>query len=554
MDRTVDVDVVVIGSGISGLAFALNTARRLSVALITKKAEADSNTNYAQGGIAAVLGPDDDPSLHVQDTMEAGAGLCHRDVVEEVVREGPDRIRDLMEWGVRFHHREDRLHLGREGGHSRRRIVHAADRTGREIESALLAASDELGIRILEDHLAVDLHRVVDPATGEARCAGVLALEHRRHRKVLFRAPVTMLASGGCGQVYRHTTNPRIATGDGVAMAYRAGARVGNMEFIQFHPTALYPTEDPAFLISEAVRGEGAILRRKDGTAFMETYDRRGSLAPRDVVARAVHREMKKSGDDHVVLDISPIPRDEMELRFPGAVAGCRERGIDLFADGIPVVPAAHYACGGVVTDREGRTSLPGLFAAGEVACTGMHGANRLASNSLLEAVVFSHRAADAVLAEMEGAGGAPGLELASSSAGPPGVDPGADDPTGSGDLGSERAAEELERIAGVRRRLRDVMWENVGIVRSDAELAAAGDELEPLLREEEGRWRAGRWSVEAAELRNLLQTAVLVVECARRRTESRGLHHNLDHPDRDDERFRRDTLLERPASVGASD
>ena len=551
-DRTVDVDVVVIGSGITGLAFALTAARRLSVVVITKKAEADSNTNYAQGGIAAVLGPDDDPTLHVRDTLEAGDGLCHREVVEEVVREGPDRIRKLMEWGVRFHHQDERLHLGREGGHSRRRIVHAADRTGREIERALLEACAERGVRILEDHLAVDLHPLEERDGGSGfRCGGVATLDHHRDRRVLFRAPVTMLGSGGCGQVYRHTTNPGIATGDGVAMAYRAGARIANMEFIQFHPTALFPTEDPAFLISEAVRGEGAILRRTDGTAFMETYDRRGSLASRDVVARAVQREMKKSGDDHVILDVSPIPRETMELRFPGAVAGCRERGIELFRDGIPVVPAAHYACGGVLTDRQGRTSLPGLYAAGEVACTGMHGANRLASNSLLEAVVFSHRAAHAVLDDVDaagsGAGGAPApAERGQANSG---AQSGGWPEPGSG---GAAAPPDPERIARVRGRVRDVMWEKVGIVRTDAELEEAAAELEPLAAEEEERWRREPWSVEAAELRNLLCTARLVVECARRRKESRGLHHNLDHPGRDDENFLRDTVLEGADPTGA--
>lgn len=531
VDEIVDVDVVVIGSGISGLVFSLNTARAASVVLITKKAEADSNTNYAQGGIAAVLGPDDDPRLHIEDTLEAGDGLCHPDVVEEVVREGPARIRDLMAWGVRFHHGEDGLHLGREGGHSRRRIVHAADRTGREIERALLEACAELNVRILEDHLAVDLRPVVDPATGELRCGGVYALDHDLDRRVLFRAPVTMLASGGCGTVYRHTTNPSIATGDGVAMAYRAGARVGNMEFIQFHPTALYPTEDPAFLISEAVRGEGAVLRRKDGSSFMEAYDARGSLASRDVVARAIHREMKTTGDDHVVLDISPIPRDQMELRFPGAVAGCRERGIDLFEDGIPVVPAAHYVCGGVETDLAGRTSVPGLYAAGEVTFTGMHGANRLASNSLLEAVVLSQRAAEAVLRDMdEGAAGrneeVEGLEIPPAELFGPGrvADPDpparpdplarADRPDGedgaAGLDGRDDGSPAAGDAQGARRRLRDLMWEKVGIVRSDRELDEAAAELEPLLREREARWREGPWSVEAAELRRSLLKVIL--------------------------------------------
>ncbi|MDX1566511.1 MAG: FAD-binding protein, partial [Longimicrobiales bacterium] len=428
---------------------------------------------------------------------------------------------------------------------------------------ALLEACAELNVRILEDHLAVDLRPVVDPTTGELRCGGVYALDHHLDRRVLFRAPVTMLASGGCGTVYRHTTNPSIATGDGVAMAYRAGARVGNMEFIQFHPTALYPTEDPAFLISEAVRGEGAILRRKDGSSFMEAYDPRGSLASRDIVARAIHQEMKTTGDDHVILDISPIPRDQMELRFPGAVAGCRERGVDLFEDGIPVVPAAHYSCGGVETDLEGRTSLPGLYAAGEVTFTGMHGANRLASNSLLEAVVLSHRAAEAVLREMEDGGAgwkeeAVEVELPLAefpgpdrSRGPGGTEAedGAAGPGGrEGKVSSSPDGASPPRDAtAIRRRLRDLMWEKVGIVRSDRELGEAAVELESLLRDGEARWRRGPWSVEAAELRNLAVTAWLIVECARSRKESRGLHHNVDHPRRDDASFKHDTLVRRP-------
>jgi len=556
----VSADVVVIGSGITGLVFALEVASEASVVVITKKAEADSNTNYARGGIAAVLGPDDDPSLHVRDTLEAGAGLCRRDVVEGVVREGPERIRNLVEWGVRFNRGEGGLDLGREGGHSRRRIVHAEDRTGREVERALLAAVSRAGVRILEDHLAVEL--IVEPGEGGrgARCVGVEALDHEGNRRVVFQAPYVLLAAGGCGQVYRHTTNPRIATGDGVAMAHRAGARIGNMEFVQFHPTALFPTEDPAFLISEALRGEGAVLRRRDGESFMEGYDPRGSLAPRDVVARAADREMKRTGDDHVILDVSPIPPKELERRFPGAAEGCRARGIDPY-EGIPVVPAAHYACGGVRSDAEGRTSLPGLLAAGEVACTGMHGANRLASNSLLEAVVFAHRTARVVLEDrgVESRGrGAPGGADASGGGDPfpggtahPFPEDGGRGPGESRIETAEREArgakgEETEsvRIAALRARVRDLMWENVGIVRSDEELERAVGILAALLEEEEARWAKGPWTLERAELRNLLRTAWLVAACARARKESRGLHYNVDHPGRDDERYRKDTLV----------
>jgi L-aspartate oxidase len=557
-----EADVLVIGSGIAGLTFSLKAARRASILLITKKERAETSTNYARGGIAAVLGADDDVSLHVEDTLIAGAGLCHRRVVEMLVREGPERVRELMEWGTRFRHDGQALSLGREGGHSRRRILHAGDQTGQEIERALLEAVEaEPNIRVLEDHLAVDL-LLEEDAAGRAHCAGALALDHRRGWMVEVRARATMLATGGCGQVHRHTTNPPIATGDGVAMARRAGARIANMEFIQFHPTALYPTEDPAFLISEALRGEGAVLRRLDGNSFMDAYHPLASLAPRDIVARAIDRELRATGDSHVVLDISPIPRETMESRFPGAVEGCRRRGIDLFGGGIPVVPAAHYVCGGVVTDTQGGTTLPGLYAAGEVACTGVHGANRLASNSLLEAVVFSHRAAIAVVERLAGRGlpNASGVPLANfsprvlergpapaptetswharrSAAGAAALPP--DGPVGelSADAADERARE-------LRKTLRSLMWEHVGIVRSDALLEKAQHEVRSLKGDWERVWTSSPPTPEGVELRNLLDTAELIVRCARLRRESRGLHYNVDHPWRNSERHLRDTIV----------
>jgi L-aspartate oxidase len=535
--------VLVIGTGIAGLTFALKAADRGPVLLVTKKRRADSTTNYARGGIAAGMGDDDDPEIHLVDTLAAGAGLCRREVVEIVVGEGPDRVAELVDWGVRFHRENGRFTLGMEGGHSRRRILSAGDRTGREIERALLeAVAAHPEIRVLQHVLVVDLVTGPDPGTGERACLGAVALDHRRGERVRLLAPVTMLASGGCGQIYRYTTNPAIATGDGIAMAHRAGADVANMEFIQFHPTALYPAEDPAFLLTEAIRGEGATLRRLDGATFLDGHHPQGALAPRDVVARAIHRELLRTGDSHVILDLSPIPREEVERRFPGTVEGCRARGVDLFGQGIPVVPAAHYVCGGVVTDVHGRTSLPGLYAAGEVACTGVHGANRLASNSLLEAVVFSHRAALAIGADGDAPLSEPSEKGSASSDGKP-------DPSG----GDERRRpssldpDEAARIAQVRGRVRDLMWERVGIERTDEGLEAAAAELEPLLTEEERRWTEGAtpWSVPGVELRNLLRAAWLVVECARRRKESRGLHHNLDHPAVDDERFGCDTLLE---------
>ncbi|MGH7448787.1 MAG: L-aspartate oxidase, partial [Longimicrobiales bacterium] len=413
--RTATTDVLIIGSGIAGLTFALKAAEHATVHIVTKKERAVSSTNYAQGGIAAVMAPDDSIELHVRDTLVAGAGLCHLRAVESLVREGPSRVRDLIDWGVRFSSTAGDLSLGREGGHSRRRIVHAGDLTGREIEGALIqAVAAHPRIQLIEDLHAVDLLRIHDERTAAPRCSGALLLEHRTGALIEFRAGMVLLATGGLGQAYRHTTNPEIATGDGVAMAHRAGAILANLEFVQFHPTALYPARERAFLISEAVRGEGALLRRRDGSDLMAGVHPLASLAPRDVVARTIDIELKRSGEDYVLLDLAPIPRAEIERRFPGILAECRERGIDILREPIPVVPAAHYSCGGVVTDAGGRTSIAGLYAAGEVACTGVHGANRLASNSLLEAVVYSHRAALHVEEELGRAGAACGQPMAS--------------------------------------------------------------------------------------------------------------------------------------------
>jgi L-aspartate oxidase len=397
--RERDCDVLIVGSGIAGLSLAIALAGRARVVVLTKKSRADSNTNYAQGGIAAVMSAGDDPALHIADTLRAGAGLCHEEAVSLLVREGPERVRELIEWGARFNRVDGELALCREGGHSRPRIVYSGDSTGREIEQALLARlARQPDVELFEDHIALELLVQPQRGPGVVRCAGAVALARETGELLAFRAGATVLASGGMGRVYRHTTNPDIATGDGVAAAYRAGAMVANPEFIQFHPTALFPAEDRAFLISEAVRGEGAVLRRPDdGRPLLEGHPD-GSLATRDVVARAIDRVLHETGHHHALLDLSPIPAERIPDRFPVIFRTCLERGIDIRREPIPVVPAAHYACGGVCTDLSGRTSLEGLYAAGEVACTGVHGANRLASNSLLEALVYSHRIAGTLL------------------------------------------------------------------------------------------------------------------------------------------------------------
>lgn len=526
--KQVATDVIVIGSGIAGLSYALKAADSARVILITKKERAASSTNYAQGGIAAVMDPQDSLELHIRDTLVAGAGLCHPAAVQALVREGPERVRDLMNWGVDFTRAGSALSLGREGGHSQRRIVHAADLTGREIERALLAAlAAHANVELVEDCIAIDLLKGSDAHTGAERCAGVLGLDHRRNVLVAFTARVTLLATGGFGQAYRHTTNPDIATGDGVAMAGRIGAELANLEFVQFHPTALYPATEHAFLISEAVRGEGAVLRRMDGTPLMTGIHAMGSLAPRDVVARAIDQTLKERGDPHVWLDLSPIPERHLRARFPNIVAECESRGIDVGREALPVVPAAHYACGGVRTNASGQTTVAGLFAAGEVACTGVHGANRLASNSLLEAVVYSHRAAQQLESELV----KPPPELHDVAA--DGIATAATDPAW-GDLRAE---------------LRNLMWEDAGIVRNDARLQRAAETLRIMHTRIEQRFRERGVSPEAVEARNLAETAALVVQCALLRKESRGLHYTTDYPYRDNESFLQDTIIRRHGS-----
>lgn len=516
-----EVDVLVLGSGIAGLFFALKMAPYGRVGVVTKKDRPESNTNYAQGGIAAALAPDDSPELHARDTFNAGAGLCHEDAVRALVREGPVRVRELIELGARFTSRDDELSLGREGGHSRRRIVRAADLTGREVERALLAAIAEAGeVEIYENHMGVDLVMEHDGRGGSV-CGGALVLAPDEDIPRRISARVVMVATGGCGQVYAHTTNPAIATGDGVAMAYRAGALIANMEFVQFHPTALFPAGDRAFLISEAVRGEGAILRRRDGTPFMDRYHPLGSLAPRDVVALAIDRELKETGDPFVHLDCSPLGEEVIRDHFPNILAETAARGVDMLHDPIPVVPAAHYECGGILTDTSGRSSIPRLYAVGEAACTGVHGANRLASNSLLEALVFAGRAAEQIAPRLAG------WRI-------PGVTP----------HGVRKGGRSHFDPEPDRKRLRELMWDLVGIVRTDDRLAEASDLLAELNARVTAALDESALTPELLELRNLIQCGSLIVASAASRRESRGLNFNLDHPYRDNETFLRDTVI----------
>ena len=527
---------VVIGSGIAGLSFALQAATQGSVAIVTKGARADSNTAWAQGGIASVTSSEDSFELHVKDTLEAGAGLCDERVVRTIVTDGPARIRELIERGVHFDERElpdgsHELDLGREGGHSKRRILHAQDVTGREIERALLAAvAAHPNITVLENHMAVDLITLGKLGYVSAdRCLGVYVLDEASGAVLTLRTDRLILATGGCGKVYLYTTNPSIATGDGVAMAWRAGAQIANMEFIQFHPTCLYHPEARSFLISEAVRGEGARLIDRKGREFMSRYHPRKELAPRDVVARAIDAEMKRTGARCVYLDITHQSADFVRERFPNIYETCLSYGLDMTKQPIPVVPAAHYQCGGVVTNENGASSLPGLYAIGEVACTGLHGANRLASNSLLEACVLAHRCCDSIAREL----------------------------TRQGDVWPETQelpewvsgeAHDLDELVVIYHNwdeIRRLMWDYVGIVRTDKRLQRAATRLKNLEREIQEFYWNFKITTDLLELRNLATAAALIVDSALLRKESRGLHFTLDHPETS-EKFRSNTVLRR--------
>jgi L-aspartate oxidase len=522
-------DYLVVGSGIAGLTFALRAAQHGKVAVITKRTGDESNTRYAQGGIAAVLAAPDTFDEHVADTLRVGDGLCRREVVDLTVQEGPDCVRELAELGVPFDRDAAGAYdLGREGGHSQRRVVHATDFTGLQIQTSLLqAVGKRPNITLLEHHMAVDLLTTAKHGGrgfgGDNACFGAFVLDVKSGTVDTHLARATILASGGAGKVYLYTTNPDTATGDGIAMAYRAGARVANMEFIQFHPTCLYHQDAKSFLISEALRGEGGILKTKTGHRFMDEQHAMGSLAPRDVIARAIDAELKRSGADSVFLDMTHLDPEFVVERFPNIHAQCLRYGLDMRKVPLPVVPATHYTCGGVDTDTHGHSSVKNLYAIGETACTGLHGACRLASNSLLEALVFARRSAD----DSRQAG----------PAGGPAKTP----------LWEERGAVDSDEAVVVTQNwdeLRRTMWNYVGIVRSTKRLERAQRRIE-ILQEEirEYYWRF-RVTGDLIELRNLAMCAALIVNSAMRRRESRGLHYTIDFPGRYDEP--RDTILVR--------
>jgi L-aspartate oxidase len=526
-------DFVVIGSGIAGLTFALKAAKYGSVAVVTKRKGADSNTAWAQGGIACVTSDEDSFELHVRDTLEAGAGLCDENVVRTIVTEAPARIQNLVELGLHFDEREVSGHrefdLGREGGHSKRRVLHVRDVTGKEIENVLLRELDRQShVDLLENHMAVDLITAAKLGlAAEDRCLGVYILDEKTGEVETIRSDRVVLATGGCGKVYLYTTNPDIATGDGVAMAWRAGASIANMEFVQFHPTCLFHPKAKSFLISEAVRGEGGILRNNRGQDFMKRYDPRGSLAPRDIVARAIDAEIKRSGAQCVFLDITDKPVEFLRERFPNIYETCLRFGIDMTKQPIPVVPAAHYQCGGIKTDVNGATSLAGLYAIGEVGCTGLHGANRLASNSLLEGLVVAHRAVESAL-RCRSSRSQREIALPEWQS------------------GNVQDVDELVVIYHNWDEIRRLMWDYVGIVRTDKRLQRASARLRNLQREIREFYWNFKVSVDLLELRNLATVAALIVDSAFSRKESRGLHYTLDYPERDDRHFARETLLNR--------
>ncbi len=515
-----EVDFLVIGSGLAGLSYALKVAPYGKVCLVSKTTLEETNTRYAQGGIAAVIDQSDSYEKHVRDTLIAGDGLCNEDVVRMVVREAPAQIKQLIEWGTQFDRTGDgHYDLAREGGHSEHRILHHKDNTGFEIQRALSdMARNHPNIEILENHFAVDiitqhhLGKLVKRYLSDIECYGAYLMDIKTHKTFAALARVTMIATGGTGNLYTTTTNPEIATGDGIAMVYRAKGIIDNMEFIQFHPTSLYhPGEKPSFLISEAMRGFGAVLRTLDGAEFMYKYDKRGPLAPRDIVARAIDSEMKVRGDDYVYLDATATPHEELKNHFPNIYEKCLSIGIDITKDYIPVIPAAHYQCGGIRVDMHGHSSINRLYAAGETTCTGLHGANRLASNSLLEAIVYANNAAMDAVAHFQ-------------EYNIPGNIP---------DWNTEGTAhpEEMVLITQNYKELQQIMSNYVGIVRSNLRLKRAMDRLQIIYDETEALYAKTTLSVKLCELRNTINAAYLVIKSAQARRESIGLHYTIDYP-----------------------
>ena len=519
------VDIVIIGSGIAGLSLALKTAEQFpdkKILILTKANEGDSNTQYAQGGIAVVTDFGKDTfEKHIEDTLIAGDGLCNKKVVEIVIREGRQRVDELINWGTKFDKSDEgNYKLGKEGGHSEFRVLHHKDITGWEIERALLDKVHQTkNIEISQHHFVIDLltqhhlGRIITRVTEDIQCYGVYVLNLMTNQIEKIESKIVVLATGGFGQIYRATTNPNIATGDGIAMVYRAKGRVANLEFVQFHPTALYePGVSPNFLITEAVRGDGAILRTKNGSDLMANYDKRGSLAPRDIVARAIDNEMKKSGEDHMYLDCRHMDKENFLHHFPNIYEKCKSIGIDVFKDMIPVVPAAHYACGGINVDEYGRTSIKNLYACGECSNTGLHGANRLASNSLLEAIVFSHRIFEDICQQL------PSIEM-----------PEAQFPQWNADGTSD--PNEMVIITQSIKELKDIMSSYVGIVRNNIRLKRAQERLYLLFKDTEELYETTTISPQLLELRNMITIGYLVTRSAKPSNESRGLHYTTDYP-----------------------
>ncbi|MDA3926221.1 MAG: L-aspartate oxidase [Kiritimatiellae bacterium] len=525
--RTESCDYLVIGSGIAGLMSALYLAPHGKVLLLTKKRLSDCNTNRAQGGIACVIDQKDSFDQHMADTIDVGADLCKEKVVRKIVSEGPGRLKDLIDLGVAFNVRHDGklgYDLGREGGHSQRRVLHSGDITGQKIETVLVnQALDHSNITMLEDAMVIDLITTRWLHRPEAnQCVGAYVLDEKSGEIYAVRAPSTIMATGGCGKVYLYTCNPDIATGDGIALAWRAGASITNMEFIQFHPTCLFHPKAKRFLISEAVRGEGAELVDVKGRPFMKTYDKRGSLAPRDVAARAIDSEMKRTGDPYCCLDIRHQSKEFLQSRFPNIYEKCFSFGIDMSTDLIPIVPSAHYMCGGIKSRVDGVTSLPGLYAVGETSCNGLHGANRLASNSLLEALVCAYETAERIVKDnhvLPKAIRIPDWEY-----------------------GKAVASDEAVMVAHNWMELRTCMWDYVGIVRTNKRLARARNRIRNLRREIRAYYFDYLVTPDTLELRNLALVCELITRSAMLRKESRGLHYTLDYPDRLSKA--RDTIL----------